>query len=164
MNAYETTLARRSVRKYKSDPVARALLEQIIDAARLAPTARNEQPWEFVVVTDEAKRREIAGIANKNGPFIADAPACVVVLCKPSAYYLEDGSAATTQLMIAATALGLGTCWIAGDKKPYAEAVVDAVGAPPEMKLVALVAVGYAADVPAPTKRALDDVLHWERY
>jgi len=164
MDAYENTLARRSVRKYKPDAVSRDLLTKIIEAARQAPTARNEQPWEFVVVTDTAKRAEIAQLASRNGPFIADAPACIVVLCRPTPYYVEDGSAATTQMMIAARALGLGTCWIAGDKKPYAEPVVEAVGAPATHKLVSLVAVGYAADIPSPPKRPLDEVLHWEHF
>jgi nitroreductase len=164
MDAYDITLARRSVRKYQPTAVARELLTKVVDAARLAPTARNEQPWDFVIVTDAAKRRQLAQLASHNGPFIADAPACIVVLCRPTPYYLEDGSAATTQMMIAARALGLGTCWIAGDKKPYAEPIVDAVGAPPTHKLVSLVAIGYAADIPAPPKRPLDDVLHWEQF
>jgi nitroreductase len=163
MDALETIRLRRSIRKYKPDPVSKEVLKTLVDAGRLAPTARNEQPWEFVVVTDPAKRQRLADLAT-HGKFIADAPACIVVLCKASDYYLEDGSAATTQIMLAATALGLGTCWVAGDKKDYAPAVAKAVGAPAKYKLVSLISVGYAAEVASPNKRGVNDVLHWETF
>ena len=163
MDTYETILARRSVRRFKPDAVERALLTKLIDAARLAPSGNNEQPWEFVVVTDAGRRRQLAALAEY-GRFIAEAPACIVVLCRASRYYLEDGSAATTQLLLAATALGLAGCWVAGDKKAYAPGVVELCGAPAELKLVALIAVGYAAETPQPAKRKVEEVVHWEQY
>jgi len=163
MDALEAIKTRRSVRKYKAESVPREVLKNLVDAGRLAPTARNEQPWEFVVVTEAERRKRLAALAT-HGKFIGEAPACIVVLCKRSDYYLEDGSAATTQIMLAATALGLGTCWVAGDKKDYAPAVVKAVGAPAKYRLVSLIAVGYAAETPAPGKRGVNDVLHWETF
>jgi len=165
MDAMQMLTSRRSVRKFKPDPVPRELLEKIVDAGRLAPTARNVQPWEFVVVTDAAKRAALAEV-NEYGKFIAQAPACIVVLSQPTKYYLEDGSAATTNMLNAAAALGLGSCWVAGDKKPYAAKIVQMVGAPPDMRLVASIALGYPDETltPAVKKRALADVLHWERF
>lgn len=163
MPAYENVLNRRSVRSYTNEPVPRPMLEKILDAGRLAPTARNEQPWEFVCVTATDRRRQLAALTD-HGKFIADAPGCIVVLCRDTKYYLEDGCAATTQMMIAAQALGLGTCWIAGDKKPYAPQVVALCGAPADLRLVSLITVGYAAEEPAPSKRALADLVHWESY
>ena len=165
MDAMEVLTSRRSVRKFKPDPIPRELLERIVDAGRLAPTARNVQPWEFVVVTDAAKRAALAEV-NDHGKFIAQAPACIVVLSQPTKYYLEDGSAATTNMLNAAAALGLGSCWVAGDKKPYAAKIVQMVGAPPDMRLVASIALGYPDETltPAVKKRALADVLHWERF
>lgn len=163
MESIEALLARRSVRKYKTDPVERDLLEKIVEAGHMAPTARNVQPWEFVVITDVAKRRLLSDICE-NGKFLADAPACIVVLSKDTKYYLEDGCAATTNMLNAAAALGLGSCWVAGDKKPYAADIVGLLGAPAEMKLVALIAVGLPAETPAPTKRSIDEVVHWEAY
>jgi nitroreductase len=160
MDAYETILARRSVRKYKPDPVPRELLERVIDAGRLAPTALNEQPWEFVVITEREKLRALAGITD-HGKFIADAGACIVVLSRPCKYYLEDGSAASTQLMLGARALGLGTCWVAGDKKPYAARIVALCGAPSDYRLVSLIAIGYAVEDDIRPKRSLEDVGHW---
>jgi len=161
MDAYETILKRRSVRKFKPEPVSRDLLSKVVEAGRLAPTARNEQPWEFIVVTEPERCRHIAGLTD-TGKFIADAQACIVVVSHPAKYYIEDGSAATTQMMLAATALGLGSCWVAGDKKAYADKVAAYCGVPADFKLVALIAVGWPAEVPSPPKRSLDDVTHWE--
>jgi len=164
MDALEALRTRRSHRAFKPDPIDRALIEQIVDAGRLAATARNEQPWEFVVVTDADARRAIAETTD-HGPFIADAPVCIAVLASDTKYYLEDGSAATQNILLAAHALDLAACWVAGDKKPYAPNILKQVGAPADMKLVALVAVGRpAGDPPTPKKRTLADVIHWETF
>jgi nitroreductase len=163
MDMLQAIAARRSVRRFTSDPVSRDILLQLVEAARLAPTARNVQPWEFVVVTDPARRRHLASL-TEHGKFIADAPACIVVLSKETKYYVEDGSAATTIILLAAAALGLGACWVAGDKKPYAPQIVSFCGAPSEMKLVSLVAVGHPAEIPTPTKRSGEDVIHWQAF
>jgi nitroreductase len=164
MDAIETLRTRRSCRKFAAREVARDLVEKVVDAARLAATARNEQPWEFVVVTDKAARRTIAGMTDY-GPFIADAPVCIAVLVKDTKYYLEDGSAATQNALVAAHALGLGACWVAGDKKPYAPKIVQLLGGPADVRLVALVALGWAeGQLPNPSKRLLKEVIHWEKF
>ena len=163
MDALIAIGARRSIREFKPDPIAPSQLKRIVEAGRLAPTARNVQPWEFVVVTDPDRRAQLAALAS-NGGFIADAPACIVVLSQPTKYYLEDGSAATANILLAATSLGLGGCWVAGDKKEYAAKVVQLVGAPGDLKLVSLIAIGYAATTPSPDKRPLAELLHWEEF
>lgn len=163
MDAIEALKTRRSVRQYKPDPVPREVLEDLVDCGRLAATAVNAQPWEFVVVTDATLRRRIAETTD-HGPFIADAAACIVVLCKDCKYYLEDGSAATQNILVAARAHGLGSCWVAGDKKPYADAIREMVGAPAGYRLVSLIPVGFPAHVAPPPKRPLKDVLHWDRF
>lgn len=163
MDAIEALKTRRCIRAYKREPVSRDVIEDIVDCGRLAATARNEQLWEFVVVTDPKVRASIAEMAP-NGPFIADAPVCIVVLCQEGMYYLEDGCAATQNMLVAAHAHGLGACWVAGDKKPYAEAVLKEVKAPKGYRLVSLVSVGHVATVPHPVKKKLSDVLHWEQF
>ena len=139
------------------------MIEDIIDCGRLAATAINIQPWEFVAVTDPATLRAIAGIADF-GRFIAQAAVCIVVLCKETKYYLEDGSNASQNMLVAAWAHGLGGCWVAGDKKPYAEGVLRIVGAPKGYKLISLLSVGHPAELPLKDKRPLSDVLHWEKF
>jgi len=164
MDAMEVIKTRRSVRTFKDTPIPRASLEAIIDCARMAPTARGEQPWEFVVVTDADTRRKIAGMTSY-GSFIARSPACVAVFCKDTTYYLEDGCAATENILLAAWAQGIGSCWVAGDKKPYAEDVRKLLGAPAGYKLVSLLALGYPAEPPGPKqKRPLAELLHWEAW
>jgi len=163
MEAMECLKTRRSIRAYSGEPVPREVVEDIIDAGRLAATAVNVQPWQFVVVTDSEVRRKLAGIADY-GKFIAQAPVCVAVFCEDGKYYLEDGSAATQNILNAARAHGLGSCWVAGDKKPYCATIRDLLGVPENHKLVSLVAMGRPAEDPKPEKKPLSAVLHWERY
>lgn len=162
MDALECLKTRRSVRSYRTDPVSQEVVLEILDCGRLAPTARNDQPWEFVVVTDRAMRARIAQIAEY-GKFIADAPVCIVLLARDTTYYVEDGSAATTNILNAAHALGLGSCWVAGDKKPYAAEIAELVGGSQGHRLVSLIAIGYAVEPSNPSKRKLEDIVHWER-
>lgn len=139
------------------------MIENIIDCGRLAPTAINLQPWEFVAVTEPSTLRAIAGIADFGG-FIAQAAVCVVVLCKDTKYYLEDGCNASQNILLAARAHGLGGCWVAGDKKPYADRIRSMVGAPKGYKLISLLSIGHPAEEPVKDKRALSEVLHWDRF
>ncbi len=163
MDALVALKTRRCIRAYRPEPVHAVVVDDIVDCGRLAATARNLQPWEFVVVTDGAMRKRLAELIE-TGRFIADAPVCIVVFCRNVKYYLEDGSAAIQNMLLAAHAHGLGSCWVAGDKKPYATAVAQLLGAPADQKLVGLVTVGYAAETPSPPKRPLAAVLHRERF
>jgi nitroreductase len=163
MDAIEVLKTRRSVRAYRGEPVPRKIIEDVVDCGRLAATAINIQPWEFVVVTDPEALRSIAKTTDY-GKFIADAPVCVLVLCGDTKYYLEDGSAATENILLAARAHGLGSCWVAGDKKPYASQICRLVGAPQGYKLVSLIPIGYPAESLEKPKRPLSDVLHWDKY
>jgi len=163
MDAIEVLRTRRSVRAYIGEAVPREIIEDIIDCGRMAPSANNVQPWEFVVVTDPGTLHKIARTTDY-GSFIAQAQACVVVLSHDTKYYLEDGSAATENILLAARAHGLGSCWVAGDKKPYAADICRLVGAPLDSKLVSLVPIGVAAEGQRINKRPLADVLHWEKY
>jgi nitroreductase len=164
MEALEALRRRRSIRVYKDKPVPREIIEQIIDAARLAPTANNIQPWEFIVITEAQARRKIADLTDW-GKFIAQSGACVAVYCKPVKHYLEDGSAAIENILVAARALGLGTCWVAGYGKDYGEKIREMLGVPAGHKLVGLISLGYPGEEPGPKdKREISDVLHWEKY
>ena len=162
METLEAIAKRASVRDYMNQPVSRDMLQKLVDAGRRAPTARAVEPWEFVVITGRTTLDTLAGVIS-TGVFLKQATACIVVFCKETKYYLEDGCAATENILLAATDLGLGTCWIAGDKKPYAENVRRLLKVPEGHKLVSLVAVGHSEAPPAthPT-RDLAHVLHWE--
>ena len=164
MDAMEVLKTRRSIRQFKDKTISRKDIELMIDAARLAPSANNVQPWEFIVVTDVRMCRDIAAMADY-GKFIADAPVCICVFCKETKYYLEDGSAATENIMLAARSLGIGSCWVAGDKKPYANRIGKMLNVPPVYKLVSMIAIGYPEDFgQAHGKRPLSNVIHWEKF
>jgi nitroreductase len=164
MDFFEVVKKRCSVREYSEKEIKKEDLEKIIDCARLAPTARAEEPWEFVAVTDKKALAEIAGIAV-NGSFLKEAAAAIIVLCKDTKYYLEDGCAATENILLAATRLGIGSCWIAGDKKPYADKIRQYIDAPPGYKVVSIVSLGYPKAGFAPhKKRSVSEVLHFEKF
>ncbi|MDD3274991.1 MAG: nitroreductase family protein [Candidatus Omnitrophica bacterium] len=157
---------RRSIRSFNNKQIPAKKLESLVDAARFAATARNLQPWEFVVVTDKQVLKRLAGIAE-NGRFIAEAAACIAVFSADTKYFLEDGSAATCNILLTATALGIGSCWVAGDKKPYCGEVSRLLNAPRELKLISMVALGYpdAKNVfKMMPKRELKEILHWEKF
>ncbi|MBI5245075.1 MAG: nitroreductase family protein [Elusimicrobia bacterium] len=166
MDAIEALKKRRSVRDYADRPIAKKVLEEIIDCARFAPTACNVQPWEFVVVTEREALEKIARLCNY-GKFIAEAGACVLVLCEDTKYYLEDGAAATENILLAAAHFGIGSCWVAGDKKPYCKDILKLAGAPAKYKLVSVLALGYpksAGEFRLADKRPLKELLHWEKF
>jgi len=156
---------RRSIRRYKPNTaIPRKMVEKLADAGRLAPTVNNIQPWEFVAVTEPETLRRLADITDY-GKFIADAPLCVTVFCKDTKYYLEDGCAAVENILIAATALGLGACWVAGDKKRYADTIRELLNVPAGYRLIALIAAGYPDEKEVPReKRDVKEVLHYNRF
>jgi nitroreductase len=163
MDAITALKTRHSVRAFEDRPIPKEILEDIVDCGRLAASAINIQPWEFVVVTAPDLLRKVAD-ATDHGKFIAQAAACIAVITQTTKYYLEDGSAATENMLVAAHAQGVGTCWVAGDKKPYAPEICRILGAPEGFKLVSLIALGYPAEDPRKPKRPLTDVLHWQKY
>lgn len=162
----EAIRTRRSVRQYRPGPVSRETLNTIVDCGRLAPSSNNRQSWEFVVVTEPQTLGRLAELCTF-GRFIRDAAACIVV-CGDYAgnrsLYL-DGAAATENMLLAIHALGLASCWVQGYDKPYGPAVLQLLGIPEALELVALVPVAHPArEVAMPKKRPLDQVMHWERY
>ena len=164
MDALEAIQKRASVREYARKTIPFDILSKIVDAGRLAPTARGVEPWEFVVITDESIKRKIADIAD-TGRFIAESAACIAVFCKETKYYLDDGCAATENILIAATAFGIGACWVAGDKKPYCPQISQLLGVPAEYKLISMISLGYPkGEVKPHKKRELKVVLHRERF
>ncbi len=164
MDAITAIQQRHSTRRFNGESLTQSALKRLVDAGRHAPTGRNEQPWEFVVVTQADLLKQIAG-ETEHGRFIADAGGCIIVCCEETTYYLEDGCAATENILIAATAMELRSCWVAGDKKDYCDPIGKLINLPDGMKIVSLIAVGYNDDAAVPTpKRALDEVLHWESF
>jgi len=166
MKTLELLKSRKSVRAYQDKTLNKDDIEKIVDCARFAATARNVQPWEFVAVIESKTLESLAALAD-NGRFLSQAKACIAVFCGDTKYYLEDGCAATQNLLLAASMLGIGSCWVAGDKKPYVPQVSALLGVPEQYKLVSLVALGYPRkedEAGKAQKRPLKEVLHWEKF
>jgi nitroreductase len=165
MNIITTLIkSRHSVRKFKSDPVDEKIIGDAIECAALAPTARNTQPWLFGAVRNKLMLAKIAGLCE-NGRFIADCAVCFAIFGeKKETYYLEDCCAATENLILALQAHGVTSCWVAGDKKGYADAVRVALDVPENYTLVSLVAAGMPAEVVLAKKKDVDKLWFCEKF
>jgi len=161
MDALEAIRKRRSVRDYTGEPIPREDLETIVDAGRLAASGNNKQPWDFVVVTE----RELIEQLKVASLWMEKAAAIIAVVLDPSSrWWREDGSAAVENMLIAATALGYGSCWLQGYTMPREEEFKTLLGIPGEKRLLTLVPIGVPVRWPAKDKKTLAEVIHWERY
>jgi len=161
MDALEAIRKRRSVRKYTGDPIPREDLEKIVDAGRLAASGSNRQPWDFIVVTDRGMIDQLK-VASQ---WMEKAAAIIALVMDPSSrWWIEDGSAAVENMLIACTALGYGACWLEGYTLPREEEFKALLGIPKEKRLLTLVPIGVPAEWPTREKKPLEEVIHWERY
>ena len=166
MELYEALKARGSVRAYRPDPVEEEKLQRVLEAARIAPSAANRQPWHFYVVREPETRAELMqAYAQK---WFVEAPVIICACTRPEEawqrrddknYADVDLSIAMDHLILAATAEGLGTCWI-GAFKP--EKLREVLAIPPQLEPVALTPLGYPASEPKPTTRkSLDQIVEY---
>jgi len=152
---------RRSVRKFTGELIPGTDLEKIVDAGRLAATGSNRQPWDFIVVTDAELMDKLTVV----GKWMRTAAAIIAVVLDPtSPWWVEDGSAAIENMLIASTALGYGSCWVEGDALPREEEFKTLLCIPKGKRLLALIPVGVPVEWPAVEKRPLESVLHWQVY
>jgi nitroreductase len=165
MNVVTTVIkSRHSVRKFKPDPIEERVVRDALECAARAPTAMNTQPWLFGVITDKGRLAEIAALTD-HGKFIADATACFTIFGeKNQMYYLEDCCAATENLILALQAYGVGSCWVAGDKKEYAEPVRKLLGVPGSHTLVSLIAAGIPAEVTVVEKKEFKKIVFYNSF
>jgi nitroreductase len=165
MNVGTTIIkSRHSVRNYKPTPVEDHIIKDALECARHAPTAMNKQPWLFGIIREKDILKTVAGLTD-HGRFIADAAVCFAVFAERNTkYYLEDSSAATENLILALHAYGVGSCWVAGDKKDYAESVRKLLKVPDRYTLVSLLPAGYPSDITIQKKKELEDITFFEKY
>ena len=157
---------RRSIRKYTGQAVTDEQIRQLLEAAMAAPSASNIQSWEFVVVRDPDLKRQLAQ-THTWSHMAADA-AAVFVVCgdeRASHHWVADASAATQNLLLAATALGLGAVWVGIYPGADREARVrQALAIPEEIRVLCLVPVGHPAESKPPRTQYEDSKVHYERW
>jgi len=159
MEVLETIRKRRSIRAYKPEPVKEEDLKKMLEAARLAPSAGNRQPWYFIVVRDPELKRKVAE-ASARQMFIADAGAVIAAVADPTVsprWAEKDVMIAMEHLILEAAELGYGTCWIGAFNE---EEVKKILNIPQQLKVVALTPVGVPAESPPPRPRkALEEIV-----
>jgi nitroreductase len=170
MDVYEAIKLRKSVRSYLSKPVEEDKLQRVLEAGRLAPSARNTQEWRFVVARDEETRRKLS-VAAANQSFVAEAPV-VLACCAETDHHLMrcglecfpiDVAIAIDHITLAATAEGLGTCWIGAFDADEVKAVL---GIPDDIVVVEVLPLGYPAD-PGPKEKsrlAMAEIVRYEKW
>ncbi len=161
MDIFEAIRTRRSVRAFTGEAIPREDLETIVDAGRLAATGSNKQPWDFIVVTDRAMIEQLKTASQ----WMEKAAAIIAVVMDPdSRWWVEDGAAAVQNMLLAATALGYGSCWLEGYTLRNEDAFKALLGVPVEKRLMTLVPIGVPVEWPTKEKKSLEEVIHWERY
>jgi nitroreductase len=153
MDVFDAIEKRRSIRNYEPTPIPREKLEKILEAARLAPSASNVQPWHFIVVTDKERSNAIS--AGMYARFLKQAPV-VIVACgdekKSPKWYPIDVAIAVENMVLAATGEDLGTCWIGSFNETK---VRNALKIPENLRVVVLLAIGYPSDGESLASKAL---------
>jgi nitroreductase len=168
MNFMELLNTRYSVRAYKPDPVPEAALQQVLEAARLAPTACNRQPFQMIVIRTENRREELRRIYHRE--WFVQPPLIIGICTFPDRAWVRasdgksyadvDAAIAMDHLILAAAEIGLGTCWIAAFDPQAAREVLHL---PDDMEPVAFTPLGYPADrPPARQRKSLAELIRYE--
>lgn len=157
---------RRSVRRYRPDPVPDELVDQVLEAGRWAPSAVNSQPWEFIVVRDPQVKQalyDLSGVAGFKWKHLATAPIVIVIAARKLTQYARDDCIFAAQnIMLCAKDLGLGTCYVGGFSE---DKVRKLLSIPDGYILPGMVTLGYAEEEPkAPARRELAAMTHQDTY
>ncbi|MGQ9567871.1 MAG: nitroreductase family protein [Anaerolineae bacterium] len=163
----DTIFARRSIRKYTREPVTEEQVRNLLEAAMAAPSANNSQPWHFVVVQDREQLRRLAE-AHPYGRMQAEAALSIAVCADPALsprYWVQDCSAATENLLLAATSLGLGGVWLGVyPNQDRVAQVKEVLGIPEGIEVLCLVAIGHPAEKKPPRTQFNSQRVHRDRW
>jgi len=169
MNVFEAIKSRRSIRSFLDKPIEEEKLLRVLEAGRLAPSAKNLQEWKFVIVKDQGLRKKLALAAN-NQPFIAEAPVIIVgcatlvnyvMSCGQYAYPI-DLAIALDHMTLQAVEEGLGTCWVGSFKEDEVKKLLQI---PENIRIVELLPIGYPKDVPpARARKKLEEIICFDRW
>ncbi len=164
MSLVDVILNRRSIRRYKQKEIPENVLDKILEAGRQAPSAMNRQPWHFVVLSDDGIKKELSkGLFNRH---VKDSPVTIVGCASTGLidrkWSTIDTSIALQNMVIAAWAMGLGSCWIGDFKEKKVKQLLDI---PDKWKVVALVSFGYPAEKPHQRRRkSIEKIVSFNRF
>jgi len=166
MDVTKAIRERRSIRKYKSTEVSDESIDIILQAGRWAPSASNKQPWHFIVVRNSDLRRKLAD-AHSYGRFMKESPVVIVVLGDPQKhpkYHLADPHNAVQNMLLAAYAQGLSTCWMGVRDTDIEPAFREILKIPKDLRVICAVSVGYGDQERTSTRLSMDEIVSWETY
>ncbi len=162
----DTIKRRRSIRQFTAAPVSDADIKTLLEAAMAAPSANDLRPWEFVVVRRQDLRRRLADM--KQWSYMAANAPVVFVVCgheQSSTHWVEDASAATENLLLAAVALDLGGVWVAVyPDQPREQYARETLGIPAELRVLCMVPVGHPAESKPPSTKYDAAKVHYDGY
>ncbi len=167
MGVLDSIRHRKSIRAFKRDEVERGKLEEVLEAGRLAPSAKNRQQWKFIAVTSPEALKALSECTVMK--FVAQAPAAVIV-CAGEEYVMRcgveatvvDASIAMSFMLLAADELGLSTCWIGSFDSA---SLRERFGIPEGWRPIALTPIGYAAEEGRPrSRKAFSEVVSFEKF
>jgi len=165
----EAIKKRQSVRSYREKEIPEEVLQQILEAGRLAPSASNQQGWKFIVVKEEILRKKLVP-ACKNQKFVGEAPVVIAgcaynldhIMSNGEHSYPIDLAIALDHMSLEAASLGLGTCWIGAF---YQDQVKEILGVPEDVRVVALMPVGYPKELGSKTgRKPLSEIVCYNKY
>jgi len=170
MEVFTIIRKRRSIRLYEKKPVEKEKLNRILEAGRLAPSADNKQPWRFIVVTDDKVKEKLRTAYDEE--WFVTAPVIIIGCAVPEEawvrmdgqeYWMVDVAIAMQNMILTATELGLGTCWIADFDEKAAQ---KALKLPPGIRVVAMTPLGYPAEEkhPLTNRKSLSEIVHYEHW
>ena len=168
----KNVLARRSIRKYTMQPCSIENIKTLLEAAMAAPSAGNRQPWCFVVVTQREKLDKLADM-HDNGKMLFEAPLCIAVCADMTKtlegeahdLWIQDCSAATENILLAVTGLGLGAVWLGiHPRNARKKAVSEILSIPEEIVPFCLISIGYPAEVKEPRTQYDEALVHYEQW
>jgi len=171
MSVLDIIKKRRSTRKYKEDEIPEEVLNRVLEAARLAPSGKNFQPWKFVLVKDKDLKEKLARAA-RGQMFIAEAPVIIAACGFPEQSYARQGNymkswpidvtIAIDHLMLQAAEEGLGTCWIGAFEE---KEVKPLLGIPDDVRVLALTPLGYPDESPPDRgRKPLDEIISYDKF
>lgn len=170
----DTIASRRSIRAYSAEAVPDEMIEKMLRAAMAAPSAKNRQPWSYIVVKRRAKLDELAA-GLKHARMLAGAPLAIVVCAEPmitlsdgtvveNEFWQQDAAAATENLLLAAEALGLGAVWTAASDRERRSIVAGALGIPDSVRPFCVIPIGFPAEQKYPKDKWAPEKIHYEKW
>lgn len=164
MDAIKMIKTRQSNRSFLPYSIDLSIIENIVDCGRMAPSGKNMQPLHFVVI-DEREILDKLSTICPYGPFLKDCPIAIAVLGRETDYMVEDASAATENMLLAATAYGLGSCWIGCNNRPHSKEIEKLISCPEDRRIVTLVAIGQIKEkVERRPKKSLAEVMSYNKF